>query len=176
MNTRFVGKGVGANNRFVRLDRHAGNLANQLRGRHDLRRIHAGFNTIAITTGSQDHDDLLQRSVAGPLAQAIDRALHLAGTVFDSRQRIGNGQTQIVMTMHREDGLIGIGNSFNQLTDAGAELVRRHISHGVWDIDHSSPRCDGGFDNTAEKVHLGTAGILGRKLHLRHQRTSQPDS
>ena len=55
--------------------------------------------------GLDGHDDFLQRRVASPLANAVDRAFHLPGAVADGRQRIGDGQSQVVMAMDADDGL-----------------------------------------------------------------------
>jgi hypothetical protein len=43
------------------------------------------------------HDDLFERGVAGPLADAVDRAFDLARAVFDRGQAVGDRQAQVVV-------------------------------------------------------------------------------
>jgi hypothetical protein len=80
MDARFVGEGVGTHHCLVRLHRIAGDLRHQLGGRHDLGGIDPRFDREDIRTRAHRHDDFFERGIAGPLAQAVDRALDLART------------------------------------------------------------------------------------------------
>ena len=51
------------------------------------------------------HDDLLERRVAGALAEAVDRHLDLARAGLDRGQRVGRGQTQVVVAVDADRGL-----------------------------------------------------------------------
>ena len=51
---------------------------------------------------AQRHHDLLERGVAGPLADAVDRALDLTGTVRHAGQRVRDGQAQVVVAVRRD--------------------------------------------------------------------------
>jgi len=81
MDTGLVGKGVGTHDSLVALDFHAGNFGDQTRRAINLACVDARFQTIKILTRVEIHDDLLQRGIAGAFADAVDGALHLAGTI-----------------------------------------------------------------------------------------------
>ena len=73
---------------LVVLDRVAGEAADQPRRAPELLGADAGGQrgpavelAEVVGAGAQRHHDLLQRGVAGPLADAVDRALDLAGAV-----------------------------------------------------------------------------------------------
>ena len=88
MNAGFVGKGVLADNRLVKLHRKTGNGGNAARDIHDLGGINPGAVGHDIAAHLQRHHHFLQRGIAGAFAQAIDRALNLPGTPGNSGQRI----------------------------------------------------------------------------------------
>ena len=56
--------------------------------------------------GLDRHHDLFERGVAGALADAVDGAFDLAGAGLHGGERVGDGQTQIVMAMDADDGAI----------------------------------------------------------------------
>ena len=86
MNAGLVGEGIGTDHRLVRLHRIAGNLRNQLRRWHDLRRVDACFELEDIRTRPDSHDDFFERRIAGPLAEAVDSALDLTSPRQHRRQ------------------------------------------------------------------------------------------
>ncbi len=52
-----------------------------------------------IASGVERHHDLFERRVAGPLADAVDGALDLAGAVLDAGERVGDGQPEVVVAV-----------------------------------------------------------------------------
>jgi len=72
------------------------------------------------------------------------------------------------MAVHREHCLVGIRDTSQQLANGMAILFRNGIAHGVRDIDGGGTGVDHRLDNTAEKIQLGTAGILAGKFHITH--------
>jgi len=76
-----------------------------------------------VLAGVQTHDDLFDGGIAGPFADAVDAALHLAGAEFYSDQAVGHGQAQIVVTMDAKRDVFDALNIglyvFEQLTEAG---------------------------------------------------------
>ena len=63
-------------------------------------------SVIVVAAGAQGHDDFFQRAVAGPLAEAVDRAFDLAGAVLDGGQAVGHGQAQVVVAVDADHGLV----------------------------------------------------------------------
>ncbi len=85
-----------------------------------------GFDIVFIrhdvVARAQGHDNLFKRAVAGPLADAVDRAFDLPGSGLNRRQRIGHGKTEIVVAVHRDDSLVDIRHIVFQIIDNVEEL------------------------------------------------------
>src|SRR5205807_905854 len=78
MDARLVRESIAADDRFVRLDPLARELREQLAARVDaFGRNRRGIRK-AILPHAKRHHDLLERRVAGALANAVDRALDLS--------------------------------------------------------------------------------------------------
>src|SRR3989338_2703472 len=99
MDAGLVREGIGADNRLVRLHRKTGDARNHARGRHDLGGVDARVAAKKIAPRTHCHHDLLKRGVAGTLAEAVDGAFHLARAVQYRRQRVGDRQAEIVVTV-----------------------------------------------------------------------------
>jgi hypothetical protein len=54
-----------------------------------------------VTPDVEGHHDLFERRIARALANPVDRALDLARTAPDRRDRIGDGETQVVVTIEK---------------------------------------------------------------------------
>ena len=76
--------------------------------RVSMRGVDAGVVGQHVAAGLDRHDDLLERGVAGPLADAVDRAFDLPRAALDAGQRIGDRQAEIVVAMDGEDRLVGV--------------------------------------------------------------------
>ncbi len=77
---------------------------------------------VEIVARAQGHHDFFERAVAGPLADAVDRAFDLPGAVFDARQAVGHGQAQIVVAMHAD----------HRPSIFGTRLLRLRITLPMW--------------------------------------------
>jgi hypothetical protein len=53
----------------------------------------------------QRHHDLLERRVARAFPDAVDGDLRLARAGADAGQRVGRSEAEIVVAVHRDDGL-----------------------------------------------------------------------
>ncbi len=123
---------------------------------------------VIIVARAQGHDDFLQRRVAGALADAVDGAFDLPRAVFDGRQRIGDGQAQIVMAMGRQnDVLLADDRQLRQQVREDLAVARgRGVADGVGQIDRRCPGLDGGLDDLLQELQLRPARILRRELHI----------
>ena len=78
------------------------------------------------------HDDLLERGVAGALAEAVDRALDLARAADLHRgERVGHRHAEVVVAVHRPHRLVGVGHPLAQRADELAELLRHRVADRV---------------------------------------------
>ena len=89
MDAGFMGKGIGADNRFVGLDHNASIAAHHVTGPMNFGGDNVGLQVKDRLARIERHHRLFQARVAGPFADAIDGHFHLPGAGFDTGQRVG---------------------------------------------------------------------------------------
>ena len=161
-----VREGVGADDGLVCLDVHARDAANQVRGAGELGGHDVGVGVELLAVHLDGHDDLLERGVAGALAQAVDGALDLAGAVLHALEGKGGGHAQVVVGVDRDDDVLDADDVVRQALDAGTEGLGQAVAGGVGDVDHGGAGVDGGLDHADEEVLVGAAGVLGVELDV----------
>ena len=166
MDAGLVREGVGAHDRLVRLHGETGDPRDQLRRRHDVRRIDASDAGKDVLAGLDRHHDLFERSVPRALSQPVDRALDLARAVHDRGERVGHRHPQIVVAMHRPDGLVRVRDALAQRRDQHTELPGHRVTDGIRNVDRRGARADRRLDQTAEEIGFRAAGVLGRELDI----------
>ena len=114
----LVGERVAAHDRLVRLHGVAGQARDEAAGARDLARVDAGGEADVGGAGVQQHHDLLERGVARALADAVDRALDLAGAGLQARERVGDGEAEVVVAVH---GQHDVAQARHQLVEAAEE-------------------------------------------------------
>ena len=135
VNPRFVGKGIGADNRFVGLHMHACTTRDQLAGAHDLSGIDAGLHAVERSARVHRHHDFLKSGVAGSLSNAIDRNFDLPGTGSNACQAVGSGKPQVIVAVNRDDNVIGhAGGLLLDALDKFSEFFWRRITNGIRNI------------------------------------------
>src|SRR3990167_5397819 len=102
----LVREGVRAHDRLVRLHRKTSDTRDQARSRHDLGGVKPRVAREDIAARTHRHDHFLERGVAGALAEAVDGAFHLARAIEHRRKRVGDGEPQGVVAMHRKYRLV----------------------------------------------------------------------
>ena len=186
VNARFVGKGIGPHDRLIGLHRHAGEIRHQPRGFGDLLGVHrrewcgalgrtAQKGVVVAAAHMQRHHQLFERSIAGPLTDAIDGAFQLAGTIFDRLKKVGHRQAEVVMAVHRNHGLIDIGNTAIDAGDQLTELRGCGIAHCVGNVDRGGTGFDGGLDHLMHVVGITAAGVLAGELNIVDERAGIGD-
>ncbi len=167
VDARLVGEGVGPDDRLVRLDGDARDLREEPRGLVDVLGLDPRLEAEEVLPGLEGHDHLLHRAVPRPLADPVDRALHLARPVLHGGQRIGRGEAEVVVAVDRDDRLADVRHPREERRDQVAELLRDGIAHRVRDVDRRRPRGDDRLDHLAEvvpvapgRVHRGELDVL----------------
>ena len=166
MDTGFVRKRIAADDGLVGLHFDVNDRRQQPAGRNDLPRIDAGLGIIYIAPRANGHHHLLQRRIAGPLADAVHRAFHLICAVFHGGQCVGHGHAQVVVRVRAQPHLTALGHVPAHGSKHGAVFARRGIAHGVRQIDRGGAGTDGGAHDFKQKLELGAAGVLGGELHI----------
>ena len=126
-----------------------------------------GKSGIDIGTGLDRHDDLLERRVAGTLADTIECPFDLSGTGLHGRERIRHGHAEIVMAMDTDHRLGDVSDMVAQVGDQVGVLTGHRVADGVGDIDRVGASLDCSLHNLCQKLRLGTGGILRGELHIR---------
>ena len=94
-------------------------------------------------------------------------ALKALGGPFPDRQGVGDGQTQVVVAVGREDH---IGEARTDPGDQepvqGPDLVRRRIADRVGHVQGRGPDLADGFQHLGQELRLGPDGILGAELDV----------
>ena len=122
VDARRVREGVGAHDGLVGLDVHARDAADEVARARELGGHDVGVGVQLLAVHPDCHDDLLERGVAGALAQAVDRALDLAGAVLDALEGERRG--------HAEDDLEAYGSNHPPecLDDGNPEhIILEHV-------------------------------------------------
>ena len=162
----LVGKGIGAHNGLVPLDLKASQGRNHPGSLVNLASVNVGADMIMIGPNLQGHHDLLERTIAGPLAQAINGTLDLAGTGANGRKRIGNGQAQIVVAVNGNDGIGYIGDIGYQIGNNPVEVLRSGVANRIGNIDGRCTSGYDGLDDLTKELGLSARSILRGKLHV----------
>ena len=119
------------------------------------------------------HHHFLERRVAGTLADAVDRALDLTGPARECCQRVGDGQTEVVVTVRAPDHLIGARHAADHAGEEVADLVRRRVADRVRQIDRRRTGLNHTFDDAPEELRIAPGRIFGRELHVISERPRQ---
>ena len=120
----LVGEGVLADDRLVALHLDAGDVGHQPAGGHEPLGVDARVGVVVVVPRAQGHDDFFQRAVAGPLADAVDRALDLARAGLDGGQAVGHGQAQVVVAVDADHGLVDVRHAVAERADDVAHVRR----------------------------------------------------
>ena len=170
VNTRSVCKRVGADHRLVGLHHKASGLADHATCRHDVLGVDRQIQVEVITTGFDGHDHFFQRAITSAFAQPVDGAFHLTRTTnHHAGQRVGYSHAQVVVAMHRPDGLVAIGNALTQRFDEVAVQLRNCVAHRIGHVDGGCALGDDCLQHTAQKIWLAAVTVLRAELDVGHQ-------
>ena len=162
----LVRERVLADHRLVARDRHAGDARDQPRRRIKPVRLDAGRDVEERRARLQSHDHLLERAVAGALADAVDGALHLPRARHHRREAVGDGHAEIVVAVDGEADAVDAAHVLAQVAEELGELIRHGVAHGVGDVHGGGAGLDGRLDHLGQELELGARGVLGRELHV----------
>ena len=157
---------VAPDDRLVRLHRVARQPRDQPARARDLGRLDPGPQAEARLARVQQHHDLLQRRVAGALADPVDRALDLPAARFQPRQRVGDGQAEVVVAVHRERGRAQIGHQPVELREHRVVLARHRVADRVGHIDRRGALVERDLDHLGHVLDVRARAVLRRELDV----------
>ena len=166
MNARFVGKCIRADDRLVRRYRDTGASRDEPRARHELSSLDLRVAGEERASRGKCHHDFLERCIPRPFAEAVDRTLDLSRTGANAGERVGNGKSEVVVTVGGDDDIPARrGEPANTRDQLGVFLGRR-IADGIGNVEGRRPRLDRGRERLIEKARIGTRGVLGREFDV----------
>jgi hypothetical protein len=166
VNARLVRERVAADDRLVHLHALAGQLRQHLAGGVELAAVDAGRVGHPVLAHLERHDDLLDRGVAGALADAVDRALDLPRAAAHRGQRVGDTEAEVIVAVRAEHDRVGVRHALADRLEELEDLVRRRVADGVGQVDRAGAGLDHRLDHAAQEVHVAAGGVLGRELHV----------
>ncbi len=168
----LVREGVGAHDRLVRRHNDPGVAADQRADPAErLTADAAPIGAVVVAARAQRHHDLLQRGVAGPLAEAVDRHLDLPRARADCRDRVGGRQPEVVVVVATVDHAAGqlrraLRDPFADGGEHPRALVRQRVADGVGQVDRRRAGPDRHLADPAEEIEVGAGRVLGRELDI----------
>ena len=166
VDTGFVREGIGPHDRLVARGRAVGHLRKDAARRHDLGGVDIGRDPERVGASFQRHHDILERAIAGALANAVDGAFDLPRTATYRSQRIGYRHAEIVVTMGRKDRVRRAVYVRAKEAEQLVDLVRRRIAHGVGNVERGGAFRRGDRQAFDQKVLFGSDPVLGRKFDI----------
>ena len=171
----LVGERVPAHDRLVRLHDVARQARDHARGAGDLLGVDVRAQAVARSAGREQHHDLLERGVAGPLADAIDGRLDLAGARHHAGQRVGDRQAQVVVAVHREHDAVDLRHPPAQPVQDLDVLLGDGVADGVGDVDRGRAGGDGRAHDLGHELGVAAGRVLARELDVAAERLRLAD-
>ncbi len=155
MDAALMREGVPADDRLVVLHREIRHRRHELRRPRQHLGLDAGAVRQEIVARADAHDDLFKRGVARALTEAVDRAFDLSRSSADASQRVGDGETQIIVAVGRNDDLVHARHARPEHRDEVEIFFRQRIADGIRNIDRRGARLDRRLADPAEIIVLG---------------------
>ena len=114
----------------------------------------------------QQHHDLLERRVTGALADPVDRALDLPRAGEQAGERVGDGQSQVVVTVNAQDHVAQIRNQLVKAPQIRRVLVRHRVPDGVGDVDRCRALVDRDLAHLGRELDVGAGRVHRRELDV----------
>ena len=123
----------------------------------------------------QQHHDLLERRVAGALADPVDRALDLARARLQAGERVRDGEAEVVVAVDRQHDVAQPGHELVEPAEERRVLLRHRVADGVGDVDRGRALVERDLDDLGGVLDVRAGGVHGRELDVVDQRAGVGD-
>ncbi len=121
------------------------------------------------------HDDLLERGVAGTLADPVDSALHLPRTRQHAGDRVRDRQAEVVVAVDRQHDVAQTRHQLVQPAQEGRVLVRHRVADCVGDVDRGRALVDRDLQHLGRELDVRARRVHRRELDVVAQRLRVSD-
>ena len=158
--------------RGLRVERHVHELGDVMRDRREA--VHAiGGDRLDPHLQREVRDDRGEVAVAGALAVAVDRSLHLRRAAEHAGDRVGHAGAAVVVQVHRD--LHVAAEIRHDLAHDALDLVRQRAAVGVAEHDVRCALRRGGLEHAQRELGIALVAVeevLGVEQHV-HARAAQ---
>ena len=167
VDARLVRERVAAHDRLVRLHLVAGEARHHPARARDLARVHAGPEPVRGLAHVEQHHDLLERGVAGALADPVDRALHLAAAGPHAGERVGHRHAEVVVAVHRGgDVRRGRARAGRARATSRAYSSGHRVADRVRHVDRRGALVERDLEHLGGELEVRAGGVHRRELHV----------
>ena len=85
--------------------------------------IDVGGGAEILGASPQRHDDFFQRAVSRAFPDSVDRAFDLTRAGVDGGQTVGDGHTEVIVTVHAQHGLFDVRDVRPQIPEELGEFT-----------------------------------------------------
>ena len=128
--------------------------------------IDANLDAEMVGASPDRHHGLFERGVAGALTQTVNRALNLPRAGTDSGQRVGSGQTKVVVAVDRDHHVVRAGNVLQDALDEARKLVGNRVADGIGNVDRGRAGLDHFTQHSPHEINIGAGRIHRRELDV----------
>ena len=172
----LVGEGVAPDDRLVGLHRVAGEARDHAARARQLAAVDLRVEAVDVAARAQQHHDLLERAVAGALADPVDGALDLARAGQHAGVGVRDREPEVVVAVDRQPHVAQAGDEPVELLEVADVLLRGRVADRVGDVDDvgalgDRDRADlgGELDVGAGRVHRRELDVVAVRLRQRHR-------
>ena len=144
-------------------------------GAGDLARGDAGGQADVGLARREQHHDLLERRVAGALADAVDRALDLARAGLHAGEGVRDRQAEVVVAVHGQHDVAQRGHQLVEAAEEARVLVGHRVADRVRDVDRRRALVDRDLDHLGGELHVGAGRVHRGELDVVDQRARVRD-
>ena len=119
-----------------------------------------------VSAHAHRHHDLFERGVSGALADAVHRALELLHARFHRRERVRDGEPEVVVAVGGECDLLELGAQFANVQEERRVLGGQHVADGVREVDRRRTGLHGGAADGGDERGIGAGRVLAGELDL----------
>mmetsp|Transcript_22698 Transcript_22698/g.46249 ORF Transcript_22698/g.46249 Transcript_22698/m.46249 type:complete len:333 (+) Transcript_22698:545-1543(+) len=166
VDARLVRERILADNRLVGLHLDPRVPCHHLTRPHDLLGVDGAVHGEMLRPSAQCHHHLLERRVPRSFPEGVERHLHLPRPRLHCCERVGGGETQVVMAVGRPYGLVRVLGVRDAVREDAGVFVGQSVPHRVGQVDRRRARLDDSCAQLHQELWVGAPRVFRRELDV----------